>query len=225
MSVPIQSVTFWLNAFLPWSIPGATTNLRQGPYAGYTAIAGPRYCLTDQRGFSSNIGAESRMQSAVIIDFSGSTPAMIQQHRCNYTTECDRKSGRVLRREKSNTSRMKFTLASAEPTVVIHMDCVASNPCTSAAWAFGDIEYKGAIAINQEKRSIAINLMIGVFPAYEGYAAINNGIGAILFRQMPPAGIKTMYVPPRTNRPIRSQLEDRDGDGVFELPAIETAEH
>jgi hypothetical protein len=105
------------------------------------------------------------------------------------------------------------------------MDCVASNPCTSAAWAFSDIEYKGAIAINREKRSIAINLMIGVFPAYEGYAAINNGIGAILFRQIPPAGIKTMYVPPRANRPIRSQLEDRDGDGVFELPAIETAEH
>ena len=82
MAVPIKSVTFWMNAFLPWSLPGTTTILQNGPYRGHSAITGPRhYCLTDQRGFSNVMTAESRMHSAVMIDFSDSTPVLTQQHK------------------------------------------------------------------------------------------------------------------------------------------------
>ena len=219
MAVSVKSVTFWINAFLPWSLPGTTTILQNGPCRGHSAITGPRhYCLTDQRGFNNVMTAASRMHSAVMIDFSDSTPALTQQHRCDYTTECDRKTGEVTARKKASTAQMQFRLVATEPIVTVQMHCLTSNPCTSSSWAFGDIEYRGTIFIDPATRRIAVDLMTGTFPAFEGYVAINDGIGSILFRMMPPAGIKFMHVAPGATRLIRSQLEDRDGDGMFELP-------
>jgi hypothetical protein len=216
MTIPIKSVTFWMNAFLPWSLPGTTTVLRNGPYRGHSAIPGPRhYCLTDQRGFSKVLMAGSRMHSAVTIDFGASTPVLTQQHKCDYITECDRKTGEVTARKKADTANMQFRLVVTEPIVTVHMQCLASNPCPSSSWAFGDIEYKGTIVIDPTTRRIAVDLMTGTFPAFEGYAAVNDGVGSILFRMMPPAGIKTMHVAPGATRPIRAQLEDQDGDGIF----------
>jgi hypothetical protein len=223
MTIPIKSVTFWINAFLPWALPGTTTVLQVGPYRGHSAIIGPKkYCLTDQRGFSNVITAESRMHSAVTIDFDGSTSVMTQQHQCGYTIECDDKTGEVTARKKASSAHMQFQLVATEPVVTIQLYGLASNPCTSTTWAFGDIEYKGTIFIDPAVRKIAIDLRTCTFPAFEGYAAINNGIGSILFRLLPPAGIKVMHISPGAIRPIRSQLEDRDGDGIFELPMDET---
>lgn len=217
MPTPITSVTFWMNAFLPWSLPGATTVLQVGPCRGHSAITGPkRYCLTDQRGFSNVMTAQSRMHSAVTLNFGDATPVLTQQHRCDYTTECDRETGEVTARKKASTAQMQFRLTATEPIVTIQMGCLTSNPCTSSAWAFGDIEYKGTIFIDPTTRRIAVDLRTGTFPAFEGYAAINDGIGSILFRMMPPAGIKAIHVAPGATRLIRAQLEDRDGDGVFE---------
>ena len=225
MAVPIKSVTFWINAFLPWSLPGTTTILQNGPCRGHSAITGPRhYCLTDQRGFSNVMTAASRMHSVVMIDFSDSTPALTQQQRCDYTTECDRKTGEVTARKKASTAQMQFRLVATEPIVTVQMHCLTSNPCTSSSWAFGDIEYRGTIFIDPRTRRIAVDLRACTFPAFEGYAAINNGIGSILFRQMPPTGIRGMHIAPGVTRPIRSQLEDRDGDDIFELPMDETVQ-
>lgn len=118
---------------------------------------------------------------------------------------------------------MHFALVSVEPQVVIRLDSTASNPCTSASHAFGDIDYKGTIVIDPAVRSIAAGLRIGLFPAFEAYAAINGAVGAILFRYAPPAGILALRVPTGAHRPIRARLEDRDGDGLFELPAFESS--
>jgi hypothetical protein len=148
------------------------------------------------------------MHSAVMIDFSDFTPVLTQQHKCDYTTECDRKTGGVTARKKASTTQMQFRLVTTEPIVTVQMYCLASNPCTSSAWAFGDIEYKGSIFIDPTTRRIAVDLMTATFPAFEGYAAIDNSVGSILFRMMPPAGIKAMHVSPGATRPIRSQLED-----------------
>jgi hypothetical protein len=217
MSTPLKSVTFWINAFLPWALPGATTVLPVGPSRGHSAITGPKqYCLTDQRGFSTVMTAQSRMHSAVTMHFGDAAPVLTQQHRCDYTTECDRETGEVTARKKASTTRMQFRLTATEPIVTIQMSCLTSNPCTSSAWAFGDIEYKGTIFIDPTTRRIAVDLMTGAFPAFEGYAAINDGMGSILFRMMPPAGITTMHVAPGTTRLIRAQLADQDEDGVFE---------
>jgi hypothetical protein len=160
------------------------------------------------------------MHSAVTLAFNDPTPSMTQVHRCDFTTVCDGQDGEVKCQQKASTSGMKFTLVSVEPNVVIRMDCTASNPCAQVSRAFSDIDYKGTIEIGREARSIAIDLMIGLFPAFEAYAAINGGLGAILFHHAPPAGILAVRVPPGANRLIRSRLEDRDGDGIFESPVV-----
>jgi hypothetical protein len=161
------------------------------------------------------------MHSQVTINFTNATPAMTQSHRCDFTTECNCNDGEVRCQKHADTTCMSFTLLSIEPTVLVRMDCMTSNPCSSSPWAFGDIHYKGLIEFNREARSIAIELMIGLFPAFEGYASINGGPGTTLFHHVPPAGMTVVRAPGGANRLIRSRLEDRNGDGIFELPSTD----
>ena len=214
-AVLFQSVTFWINAFLPRDITGATTLLRRGPYAGYTAISGPLYCLTDQRNFSNDPRAQVRMQSQVTIDFSGDAPALTQTHRCDPTTECDAETGEVRCQRRASTERMQFALTAVAPQVAVRMSCGASNPGTSASWAFADIDYTGTLVIDPIARSLAVDLKISLFPAFEGYASINEGMPILVFRYAPPAGLGPGRGPSGANRPIRTLLVDQDGDGVF----------
>ncbi|MBC7797825.1 MAG: hypothetical protein H7Z37_13210, partial [Pyrinomonadaceae bacterium] len=59
MAVPINSVKFWINAFIPLSVPGYT--LAVPSHGGMSMIPGPGVnpfsdCYhTDQRSFSNNI--------------------------------------------------------------------------------------------------------------------------------------------------------------------------
>ncbi len=203
--VPIESISFWLNAFIPRDIAGYTAILRKGPYKGLTVLTGSTCCLTDQRNFSNDIRAASRMHSAFRVD-SSDPPVLTQSHRCDAAIECDIEDGEVVREQEASTLDMKFVLTAVEPSIAIRMDCRAANPCAPAA-PFGDIEYKGTIEINAAERSIAIDIMICLFPAFEAYAAINDGAAAILFRHAPPAGILALRLPPGANRRIRCQFQ------------------
>ena len=110
MQVPIRSMKFWINAFIPRDVPGYT---RPVPgQTGLTMIPGPmnRVVLTtegrgpvrpgmpplvdvsdcyytDQRDFSSDIHAKSRMHAEVRVDFTVSPPRFTQWHNCDFTTE------------------------------------------------------------------------------------------------------------------------------------------
>lgn len=192
--------------------------LRQGPYAGYTAITGPLYCLTDQRNFSNDLRAKVRMQSRVTIDFTGEAPTLTQTHRCDLTTECDPQTGEVRCQRKASTDRMQFALMSVEPQVVVRMNCSASNPGTSASWAFADIDYLGTLMIDPIARSLAVDLRIALFPAFEGYTSINEGTPILVFRYAPPTGFGPGRVPTGASRPMRAFLVDQDGDGIFTVP-------
>ena len=206
MTVPVRSLTFWLNAFLPWSIPGVTTTLMKGPYTGHSAIAGPHYCLTDQRGFSSDARASSRMHSKVTIDLTKEVPTLTQEHRCDYTTECDHKTGQVRLRKKAGTTEMKFSLQTIESQIVIRVEGVASNPGASTAWAFGDIAYEGAILFEPLTGSFAGDFLVSLFPAFEAYAAINGEENIVVFRHMPAPGVRAYQLSPGAHRPIRFRL-------------------
>jgi hypothetical protein len=206
MTVPVRALTFWLNAFLPWSIPGVTTTLRQGPYRGHSALAGPRYCLTDQRGFSSDRRAASRMHSKVTIDLTKEVPTLTQEHRCDYTTECDHKTGQVQLRKKAETARMNFALRTSESQIVIHVEGIASNPGTSTTWAFGEIAYKGTIMFEPLTGGFAGDLLISLFPAFEAYASINEEEGIVVFRHMPAPGLRASQLSPGAHRPIHFHL-------------------
>ena len=208
MPIFIHEISFWLNAFIPRDIFGATTMLREGEYKGLTALSGPPCYLTDQRNFSNDLRASSRMHSLVKVDLTASEPVLTQQHRCDDLIDCDPASGEVLQKRRGSTSKMNFSLLAAAPTILIQMDCRYTDARSRAAHGIGETEYKGTIEISPAARSIDIDLMICLFPAFEGYAAIDDGRGAILFRHAPPAGILSLGPPRGAKRRIRSRLDD-----------------
>ena len=219
MAIPILSIRFWLNAFVPRDIAGATTLLNQGEYSGLTALSASPCYLTDQRNFSNELDALSRMHSTAKVEIADSKLALKQQHRCDELIECDRVSGNVIRRARASTSNMNFSLTATDPTTLIRMDCKHTDLIAPTAHGIGEIEYRGIISMDLAVRSVEIDLMICLFPAFEAYAVINDGNPSILFRQAPPAGIMALPLPRGANRRVRSRLEDRDGDGVFEWVA------
>jgi hypothetical protein len=112
--VSIQSIKFWLNAFIPRYIPGYTRPVPAGKHVGKTMIPGPQSTrvptgipfstvdvgisdcyLTDQRVFSNDIRAKSRMHSEVKVNFGGTSPTITEFHNCDETTEIDCEDGTV----------------------------------------------------------------------------------------------------------------------------------
>jgi hypothetical protein len=180
----------------------------EGEYRGLTALSTAPCYLTDQRNFSNDLWTSSRMHSWVKVDLSDAEPVLTQHHRCDDLVECDPDSGEVLRKHHGNTSNMRFLLSATTPTILIQMDCRYSDDLFRTAHGIGEIEYKGTIEIAPAARSIDIDIMICLFPAFEGYAAIDDGPGTVLFRHSPPAGILSLGPPRGAKRRIRSHLDD-----------------
>lgn len=105
---------------------------------------------------------------------------------------------------------MRFSLVAGEPNILIRMDCRYVDPVAPPAHGIGEIEYKGTIEINPTARTIDIDLMICLFPAFEAYASMDDGSAIILFRHAPPAGILALGPPPGPKRRIRSRLDDQE---------------
>lgn len=208
MLLRIHSISFWLNTFIPRDIIGATTMLRGGEYKGLMALSKPPCYLTDQRNFSNELCASSRMQSWVKVDLTTSQPVLTQQHRCDDLIECDSMSGEVMNKRRVSTSKMTFSLEATTPTILIQMDCRYGESVGRAGHGINDLEYKGTIEIDPTARSIDIDLMICLFPAFEGYAAIGDGTETVLFRHAPPAGILSLGPPRGAKRRIRARLDD-----------------
>jgi hypothetical protein len=204
----IHAISFWLNTFIPRDIIGATTMLRGGEYKGLMALSKPPCYLTDQRNFSNDLRASSRMHSFVKVNLTNLQSALIQQHRCDDLIECDLVSGEVMNKRRVSTSKMTFSLEATTPTILIQMDCRYGESVRRAGHGINDIEYKGTIEVDPTARSIDIDLMICLFPAFEGYAAIDDGPGTVLFRHSPPAGILSLGPPQGARRRIRSRLDD-----------------
>ena len=201
-------MSFWLNAFIPRDIFGATTMLLEGEYRGSIALSKPPCYLTDQRNFSNDLRASSRMHSFVKVDLTTSQPVLTQQHRCDDLIQCDPATGEVLSKHRVGTSNMTFSLEATSPTILIQMACRYSGSIPRTGHGIGEIESRGTIEIAPAAGSFEIDIMICLFPAFEGYAVINDGPIAILFRHAPPAGILSLGPPRGAKRRIRSRLDD-----------------
>jgi hypothetical protein len=176
--------------------------------------------LTDQRSFSNDIHAKSRMHSEFRLDFAQSAVKMTQWHNCDWTTECDCEDGTVECYKQGKTDRMTFRLklgagASASAPVVVEMTCSACNPCAPSSRWFGDIDYEGTITVDRTARTVLIDAKIDSFPAFEAYATINDGAGVPIFQMPPPAGNTVRNLPRGATRRVRYSLRDTSGNGVF----------
>jgi hypothetical protein len=80
--------------------------------------------------------------------------------------------------------------------------------------ALRELGYRGTITYRLAEWALAIDLMVGLFPATEGYGSVNEGNPAIIFRQAslpgPPA-----RAPGGALRRIRATFVERDGSGFF----------
>ena len=87
MTAALTSIKFWINAFIPRDLPGLTKAMPKGRYRGSTMIPGPTPIsdcfLTDQRSFSSQINAKSRMHSEFSLKLEGPRSVFTEWHNCD----------------------------------------------------------------------------------------------------------------------------------------------
>jgi hypothetical protein len=210
----VGSIAVWLNVFIPFDLSGATVRVGRGPHAGKTALdIGSALLLTDQRAFSREPGATSRMQSHVSVDLSRSEPVVTITHRCDWTIVCDPRTGEVVCRSRPSARQMGAQVVSRDP-VVVRLDCATDSPCSGAPPALNQFAYRGTITYRPAARDLSLDLMVGLFPAAEGYRSLNGGAGAIIFHQA-PLPIAAADAPIGARRRIRTTFADGDGSGFF----------
>jgi hypothetical protein len=205
-----RSVAVWLNVLVPFDIDGAIVAVPAGPHAGKTALdLGSALLLTDQRAFSADPRATSRMQSYVTIDLGEGEPIVSATHRSDWAIVCDHERGEIVCRARASTRRMVARVVATDP-VVVSLDCATSAPCPGAPAPLDELEYRGTITYHPAARELCLELMVALCPATEGYAALNGGPGTILFHQAP---LSLAARPPRgARRRIRTVLADPDRD-------------
>ena len=139
------------------------------------------------------------MHSEVEIDIT-EPKINFQWHQCSPTNAVSLDTGELTCTASGNTSRMKFLnlrgnttvdpeggvlIDPREKIVQIDVDAAANNPCVTGS---PDIDFYGAIVIDPEAGTLEFNGMVDGFPAYEMYAAVNNGAPITIFQLMPPPG-------------------------------------
>jgi hypothetical protein len=230
MGQVMAKLTFWINSFLPGSVPGYTVALTAGVHRGKTAIPMPTIAraanwfkawnagyLTDQRTFSNNPTASTRMRSLIEIETDNWTEIK-QSHTSSGTTEVDISSGDQKGFAIANMSRCKFTevllpklpaltviKVSAPPKFSRYLSAAAGDPLINAA---ADIDYNGALIVSLvgTKIEVHFNGMVDAFPAYECYA-MYKGITKQLFVRSPPVGHKVTNLPGPANNVVTGRVE------------------
>ena len=197
----VRTVTVWINAFIPRHISGYTKPHPNNPEK--TVIRGPAkssYCYnTDQRGFSSDIGASAKMHSEIKIDFRGGT-IVSQHHVCSQTTAMDCKRGTVVCtktgkvRADSGGGKPFFDFqASKGSSASVRLDAASYNPCVvlTPDSLSPDIDYEGTITLEEvgtaSKKDVKVAFVgkVDDFPAFEMYASADGGAPQTLFRRFP----------------------------------------
>ncbi|MCI4348490.1 MAG: hypothetical protein L3J97_07740 [Thermoplasmata archaeon] len=214
LPMAVRTVAVWLNVFVPFDINGAVVMVPAGPHAGKTALElGSTLLLTDQRAFSTDPRATSRMQSYVRIDLVEGEPIVSLTHRSDWAIVCDRERGEVVCRSRASTRRMVARVVSTDP-VVVSLDCATSTSCPGAPPSLDEFEYRGTITYRPAARELSLDLMVALCPATEGYGAVNGGPGTIMFRQA-PLPIAAWQAPRGARRRIHTVLAGHDGDGFL----------
>jgi hypothetical protein len=204
----------WINVFIPFDLSGATVRVRRGPHAGKSAVdIGSTLLLTDQRAFSHDPRAASRMHSYVTIDLSAIEPVVTIAHRIGPATACHRRTGEVVGQSRPNGRGMTARVAERDP-VVVSLDCATSVPIPDVPAALRELAYRGTITYRPADRALAVDLMVGLFPASEGYGSVNESAAAVVFRQV-PLPMAAALAPVGARRRIRTAFTDGDGSGFF----------
>ena len=189
---PLQSVRVWLKAF----IPGPKLRV-----PGYDCFLG------DDRRFSSDIGASARMHSEIFIDgLNTDKPSMSEVHRCGLTRRVDCDTGDDINSDTASADGMRFynfrypgaevydwnepQPPAANPgTIIVPLDApvsvdyngIAADPLVAIAPM---IDFKAHIEIDLNGGILSISGAVDDYPAFEGYALINEKHGPFVLFEM-----------------------------------------
>jgi hypothetical protein len=159
--------------------------------------------LTDNRGFSSNPAASSRLHSMCEIDLAPLAIAA-QTHRCDPTVEIDCEDFTTDCNRSASTSRMKFEPASASKALMtITYSGAASNGCFFGA---PDIDIIGTIAVDLGTATLTFDGKCEPFPAFEMYMSVDGGSAKTLVQRLPDSGTSPWNLPGPPNKLIRGAL-------------------
>ena len=195
----LESVTFWLNAFIPDSVcekKGELFALAVSVPDG-TPLPTVRFFTGDQREFSNDPGASSRMHSEVkIVGLSSDTPrADSEQNLAGESHEVD-DDGNIIASATASSDRMSFLNLRGSQTVdpdggvvdempdSIQIDVVGSSSLPLLGLA-PDIDYSGTLIIDRAEGNVLFRGAVSGFPAFEMYFKANDG-PAVTLTQIAP---------------------------------------
>jgi hypothetical protein len=213
-----RSVKVWMNAFIPRVVDGYTLDVPKGAHVGKTMIPGPfptSDCfLTDQRSFSNDVHAKSRMHCEANVDFLAARPTLGQWHNCDQTTECDCDDGDEECTEKGKNAG-NFTMVLEADKIILKLNANASNPCAPSSAFGGAIDLQARFEIDRKLRTLTFEGIVDAFPAFEAYAGINNGSPTTIFRREPPKGNTVMNLPGGPSVKVERIVLEDTGTAVF----------
>jgi hypothetical protein len=174
----LNTVKFWINAFI-------SPDKVEGP-PGAGLMYDYYYFSGDNRGYSSEIHASSRIHSEVEITGinTGNPQISFQWNVCGESHALDQ-SGAIV---DSKTAEVRGGFQDPQiqgSTVQIYYQGAAAMPLLKVS---PDIDLNGWFSVDAFSGLASFNGLVDAFPWYEAYATGNNGAPVTLFTLDPPAG-------------------------------------
>jgi hypothetical protein len=202
--VKVSTLKVWLNAFIPETKVSALGDCFSG----------------DNRSFSSEIHASSRMHSELEVTRLGTPDAgeSFHWHNCDPSHKVDCSTGAVLEEARGDTSRMAFKVnigtfpdpvagvhdLPTPSTVRISYEGAANNPLVSPS---PDIDMTMVFILDPVTGTLNFDGAVDAFPSFEGYAAANNGAPVELFTHSHAADAGPTDLIGDANQPISGSVQ------------------
>src|SRR6266478_4426998 len=180
----LDSINFWLNAFIPNS-----ACITKGDIFVVVSppIPVPRFFAGDQRDFSDDVNASARMHSEVRLEgLSTDAPTIASQNNvCGESREVDGE-GNIIASATASADRIFFVNLRGSQSVdpdgggvvdgipgSIQIDIVGS--AGMPLMPSPDIDYSGTLTIDRLEGNLLFKGAVSNFPAFEIYFRVNDG--------------------------------------------------
>jgi hypothetical protein len=183
----------WLNAFIPRDLDGVQT-VPAGPHQGKTMLPSPgpvdAWFLTDQRGFSDDPTAHSRMHSEIEVALPAGN-VLSETHCCDDTVQVDPETGEELCCENPDTGDMEFRdvrASAAGQTLTVALTGSTKNACLKLGpiKISPNLDYSGDITViwndDLSEFNVIFEGLIESYPAFEMYASLDGSAPVAVFK-------------------------------------------
>lgn len=209
----IDTVFFWINAFIPSQVPGLTRQLILGPDKGKSAIEFFGIFSTDNRSFSTSPVASARMHLEFTLDVK-TFKVKSNLGRCNESKAYDS----ILHGHITDRKTATPTFSVDDSTGVIKFSISAGNPL--APPGAPDIDVIGSLNASGIGTKLEIDCLLDGFPFYEAYVVANNAPPFKCFEAPPLPGNTPLNLIGAPTRRVHVIVADTNGDALYDARTI-----